>query len=98
MVFNYFKKMIDIAQYRCRIGRFCQKPFNKKFLYRNYESEKEKNDVKLGRNVMSCLHVLLKITLILVLTKHARVTAPDSIYDSSGLQCGYLPLARDSGT
>ena len=90
--------MVDIAQYRCRIGQFCQKLPNKKFLYRCYQYETVSDDEKVGRHVLSCAQVLMKIAVILVLTSHVWSAAPACASASSITHCDYTLLTRDRFT
>ena len=90
--------MIDLAQYRCRIGQFCQKLPSKKFLYKSYQYEAESTDEKLGKYVLSSSQVLMKIVVILLLTSHVWSAAPVCVPASSTLHCNYVSLARDSLT
>ena len=90
--------MIDIAQYRCRIGQFCQKSSNKKFLYKSYRYEAESTDEKWGKCVLLSLQVLMKIVLILLLTSPAWSATSACVPASSTLHCNYVSLARDRVT
>ena len=60
--------MIDLQQYRCSIGQFCQKISSKNFLFSFYKFESESSHEKLGRQVLSGLLFSMKLLMCIVLT------------------------------
>ena len=60
--------MIDISQYRCQIGIFRQKAFNKKFLYKQeYYESASWNRNKSGENILCATKFILKFIVLSVL-------------------------------
>ena len=59
--------MIDLEQFRSRIGQFCPKNRNHKFLYKYYPFEVE-NECKSSKNLLTCIQAVIKLIAILVLT------------------------------
>ena len=68
--------MIDISQYRSRIGQFAQKSSSKKLLSRNCYNYNENQSSKF---LLSSIQGLLKLTVFLVLTSSIWLPAPDQI-------------------
>ena len=60
--------MIDLQQYRCSIGQFCQNISSKNFLFSFYKFESESSHEKLGRQVLSGLLFSMKLLMCIVLT------------------------------
>ena len=60
--------MIDINIYRCRIGLFCPKSSNKKFVYRRqYYRQFSWNESQAGRNLLLTIQSIVKFVLLLSL-------------------------------
>ena len=58
--------MIDLEQYKSRIGQFCPKSKNKKFLYKRYFSHENTYNENCGKHELSSMQFVVKMTMLLV--------------------------------
>ena len=87
--------MIDLEQYRSRIGQFCPKSKNKKFLYKRYFSHEDTYNENCGKYALSSMQFVVKLTMFLVLTSSVWSVADSSVVQRSSCQvpCSAIPYS-----
>ena len=78
--------MIDITQYRSRIGQYCHRSRSRKYLYRGYFYQENTYNETCGKYTLSSIQSILKLAMFLVLVSPVWQPLPVLLADSSVLQ------------